>query len=223
MRRSTLDQTLKRILVAGVSAAALLFGAGYATGYKTAPREILDNNVKSAGFFGTETTRVLSATVTSLRSENQLVVYRFSGEVRVSIEKTALLGLVNGEQELYVPATVTYFLDMKDLNEEDVTFDERSKVVLVKLPPLKLSDISFQPERARQVNSGVMTMNAEVVRELERKNYGQARVAFIKMAQQPTIVGYAKQQAEGNVKSYFEIPLRVVGDTDIKVRAYFPD
>lgn len=218
-----MDKTLKTILVSSVSAAALLFGAGYATGYKTAPREILDNNVKSDGFFGTETTRVLSATVTSLRTENQLVVYRFSGEVRVSIEKTALAGLLNGEQELYVPASVTYFLDMKDLNEEDVTYDDRSKLVLVKLPPLKLGDIAFQPERARQVNNGLMTLNADVVRELGRKNYGQARVAFIKMAQQPTIVGYAKQQAEQSVKSYFEIPLRVVGNTDVRVRAYFPD
>lgn len=218
-----MDKTLKTILVSSVSAAALLFGAGYATGYKTAPREILDNKVKSAGFFGTETTRVLSATVTSLRTENQLVVYRFSGEVRVSVEKTALAGLLNGEQELYVPATVTYFLDMKDLNEEDVTYDDRSKLVLVKLPPLKLGDIAFQPERARQVNNGLMTLNADVVRELGQKNYGQARVAFIKMAQQPTIVGYAKQQAEQSVKSYFEIPLRVVGNTDVRVRAYFPD
>jgi hypothetical protein len=217
-----LDQTLKTILISGVSAAALLFGAGYAVGYKTAPREILDSQVKSSGFFGTETKRVLSATVTSLRSESQLVVYRFAGETRVSIAKTALGGLFKGAQELIVPATVMYFLDMRDLNEEDVTFDERSKTVLVRLPPLKLGDVAFDPARARQLNSGFMTWNDGVVRELERLNYGQARVAFIKMAQLPAIGDNAKRQAEQNVKSYFEIPLRIVGETDVKVRAYFP-
>ena len=217
-----MDKSLKTMLAAGASVVALLFGSGYAVGYNTAPREILDNEAKSAGFFGTETKRVLSATVTSLRSENQLVVYRFAGEARVSVEKTALGGVFKGAQELFVPATVTYFLDMRGLNEEDVTYDERSKVVLVKLPPLKLGDVSFQPERARQTNNGLMTLNGDVVRELERKNYGQARIAFIKMAQQPTIIGYAKQQAEQSVKSYFEIPLRVVGAPDVRVRAYFP-
>lgn len=217
-----MENTIRITLVSGISAAAMLFGAGYLTGYKTAPREILDTNVKSAGFLSRETTRVLSATVESLRSENQLVVYRFSGEVRVSIEKTALAGLLNGQQELYVPATVVYYLDMKDLNEEDVTYDERSKLVLVKLPALKLDDVAFQPERSRQINNGLMTLSAEVVSELERKNYSQARNTFIKMAQQPSIMENARRQAEVSVKSYFEVPLRVVGNPDVKVRAYFP-
>lgn len=218
-----MDKTLKTILLAGASAAALLFGSGYAVGYKSAPTEILDSEVKSSGFFGTETTRILSATVTSLRSENQLVVYRYAGEVRVSIEQTALFGLLGGEQELIVPATVIYYLDMKELNEEDVSFDEKSKLVLVKLPPLKLGDIAFQPERARRTNNGILTINADFVRELETRNYGQARRAFAKIAQQPSILGQAKQQAERNVKSYFEIPLRVVGQPDVRVRAFFPD
>jgi hypothetical protein len=217
-----LEKTIKLTLVSGVSAAAIFFGAGYFTGYKTAPREILDTNVESTGFLSKETSRVLSATVESLRSENKLVVYRYSGEVRVSIEKTALAGLLNGQQELYVPATVIYFLDMKDLNEEDVTYDDLSKTVLVKLPPLMLGDIAFQPERSRQINNGLMTLSADVVSELQRKNYSQARKAFIKMAQQPSIVENAKKQAEESVKSYFEIPLRVVGNPDVKVRAYFP-
>jgi len=217
-----LEKTIKLTLVSGVSAAAIIFAAGYLAGDKMAPRELMDTNVKSAGFLSRETTRVLSATVESLRSENQLVVYRFSGDVRVSVDKTALAGLLNGQQELYVPATVIYFLDMRDLNEEDVTYDDRSKLVLVKLPPLKLGDIAFHPERARQINNGLMTLSSDVVSELERKNYGLARNAFIKMAQQPSIVDNAKKQAEVSVKSYFEIPLRVVGNPDVKVRAYFP-
>ena len=48
-------------------------------GFTLAPRDMLENEVKSAGFFSADTRRVLAATVDSLRAESRLIVYSFRG------------------------------------------------------------------------------------------------------------------------------------------------
>lgn len=195
--------------------------AAFTIGYWAAPREILDNEVEHVGVFTTDTKSVLSATVTSLKAENKLIIYRYDGETRVSIERSKFF-VLHGSQELFVPASVTYLLDMADLGQEDVTYNEKTKTVLVKLPKLKMGDIAFQPERARKINGGMLTFSSGVVDELEKINYRTARKAFVKQAQQPTLVEAARAQAVENITAYFEIPLRAVGDPNIKARVYFP-
>ena len=74
------EGSTKLALVGGVGAAA------FALGYMTAPREILDENAEQSGLFQVDTTKVLSATVESLRSENSLVVFSYKGTAKVSSE-----------------------------------------------------------------------------------------------------------------------------------------
>jgi len=197
-------------------------GAAFFAGYHAAPREILDTEVKQAGIFTTDTTRVLSATVRSLQAENKLVVFSYTGDTTVSVDRSKFFGLLHGSQELIVPATVNYLLLMDELSQEDVTFDAATKTVSVKLPKLKLGDIAFEPERARKTDGGLLTYSGAVSDELERINYHTARRSFVKQAQAAVHVQDARNQAIKNVTAYFEIPLRAVGDSDIKVRAYFP-
>lgn len=66
-----------------------------------------------------------------------------------------------------------------------------------------------------------MTWSESQVAELERLNYKTARRAMTAQAQQPALVNAAKQQAPNSVISYFEIPLRIVGQPDVKVVASF--
>ncbi len=199
------------------------FLGGSATGYSIAPREILDSEVEQAGIFTTDTKQVLSATVTSLRSENRLVVYSYSGDVRVRWERSRLFGAIKGTQELFVPAKVNYLLNLGELKQTDVIYDEASKRVRIKLPMLKMGDIAFQPERATTINGGPLTYSDAEVQELSKKNYANARKALVKQAQQPSIVIYARKQAEENVAKYFEIPLKTVGHNDITVEARFEE
>ena len=64
-------------------------------------------------------------------------------------------------------------------------------------------------------------MSQQVADELEKLNYNTARWAFTKQAQSPVIVELARQQAKSNVQTYFEIPLRIAGQPDVKVVATF--
>lgn len=206
-------------MISGRALIATHIGA-VALGYAVAPREMLDQEVKRTGFFQTDTNKVLSATVDSLRMENKLLVFSYKGDAKVNVERS-VFWIFGGSQELIVPGVVNYYLDLSRLGLEDVSFNEKAKLVTVKLPKLVLGDIAFQPELARSVNGGVLTYSQAQVDELSKLNYAAARKAMTKQAQGPAFIQVAQRQAKANVTSYFEIPLRIAGQPDVKVVATF--
>ncbi|MXO74841.1 DUF4230 domain-containing protein [Altererythrobacter aerius] len=189
-------------------------------GYYIAPRELFDNEVEHTGFLQTDTKKVLAATVDSLRLENQLVVWSYKGIATVKVDRSRWW-IFSGRQTLIVPAVVTYHLDLFDLTLNQVEFDEKQKIVHVKLPRLKMGDIAFHPENAQTINGGILTYSEEQVEALRKLNYSNARRAFTKQAQGKGMVDAAKAQARKNIQNYFEIPLRIAGQPDVKVVATF--
>lgn len=202
----------------GLLAATHIVALG--AGYVAAPRALLDSEVKHTGFFTVDTTKVLATTVESLREESKLLVYTYKGTAKVEAGHT-VLWLFGGEQELIVPAVVTYHLDLSDLSLADVRYDEKAKLVTVKLPKVTLGEIAFQPENATTINGGVLTFSDEQVEALRKANYANARRAMVAQAQQPGLLDAAKRQARNSVENYFAIPLRIAGMPDVKVAATF--
>jgi hypothetical protein len=194
--------------------------AALGVGYVVAPKLPIDSEVKHTGLFTVDTTKVLATTVESLREENKLRVFSYKGTAKVQAGRT-VLWLFGGEQELSVPAVVSYYLDLSDLSLADVSYNEQAKLVTVKLPKVTLGDIAFQPENATTINGGVLTFSDEQVEALRKANYAKARRAMVAQAQQPGLLNAAKRQAKANVESYFAIPLRIAGMPDVKVVATF--
>nr|WP_277998555.1 DUF4230 domain-containing protein [Sphingomonas liriopis] len=155
-----------------------------------------------------------------MRDENRLLVFSYTGNARVSAERTRFW-LLSGTQELNVPAVVNYYLDLSDFTLADVSYNDAAKVVAVRLPAVTLGDIAFQPENASTVNGGVLTFGEDTVEALRRLNYKSARRAMVAQAQQPGLLNEARRRARENVQSYFEIPLRIAGRPDVKVVATF--
>lgn len=189
-------------------------------GYVAAPKALLDREVKHTGLFTVDTTKVLATAVESLREENKLLVFSYKGTAKVQAGRT-VLWLFGGEQELIVPAVVSYYLDLSNLSLADVRYDEKAKLVTVKLPKVTLGDIAFQPENATTINGGVLTFSDEQVEALRKANYVNARRAMVAQAQQPGLLDAAKRQARTSVENYFAIPLRIAGLPDVKVAATF--
>jgi len=194
--------------------------AALGVGYMVAPKQPVDRDTKHTGLFTLDTNKVLATTVESLREENKLSVFSYKGTAKVQAGRT-VLWLFGGEQELIVPAVVTYYLDLSDLSLADVRYDEKAKLVTVKLPKITLGDIAFQPENATTINGGVLTFSDEQVEALRKANYANARRAMVAQAQQPGLLNAAKRQARTNVENYFAIPLRIAGLPDVKVAATF--
>ena len=202
----------------GLLAATHIVALG--VGYAAAPKQLLDGEVKHTGFFTVDATKVLATTIESLREENKLLVFSYKGTAKVQAGRT-FLWLFGGEQELIVPGVVTYYLDLTNLSLADVRYDEKAKLVTVKLPKVTLGEIAFQPENATTINGGVLTFSDEQVEALRKANYANARRAMVAQAQQPGLLNAAKRQARTSVENYFAIPLRIAGMPDVKVAATF--
>ena len=194
--------------------------AAFALGYMAAPREILDENAEQSGLFQVDTSKVLSTTVESLRSENSLVVYSYKGTATVKATRTSWW-IFKGEQRLIVPYAVDYRLNLSNLTLNKVEYNEAAKIVTVHLPKLGMSDVAFQPEQATTINGGLLSYSDDTVQELGKLAYRTARTAATKQAQQNGMVDVAKRQAKENVETYFEIPLRLAGQPDVRVVATF--
>jgi hypothetical protein len=212
-----LPVSVKGEALAGLAVSHIaLFGIGYAV----ADKQPVDTEVKQTGYFQTDTTKVLATTVESLREENRLLVYSYKGTAKVEAGRK-WLWLFQGHQQLIVPAVVNYYLDLSDLTLADVSFNEKAQIVTVRLPRVTLGDIAFQPENATTINGGVLTYGEQTVEALRKLNYASARRAMVAQAQQPGLLNAARKQAVANVQSYFEIPLRIAGQPNVKVVATF--
>lgn len=192
----------------------------FGLGYWVAPKEQLDEQAVHTGFFRVDTTKVLSATIESLREENRLLVYSYKGSANVRAKRSDWL-ILSGTQELNVPAVVNYYIDLSGLTLADVTYEEKARLVRVKVPKLQLGDIAFQPEQATTINGGLLTFNDGQVEDLRKLNYAAARRAMVAQAQQAGLINAAKSRAQANIEDYFTIPLRIAGQPDVKVVATF--
>lgn len=205
-----------------VSAPALIathLGA-VAVGWAVTDKTPVDEQVKHDGFFQITTSKVLATTVASLRDENRLLVFSYKGDARVRTERTKWW-LFGGRQELSVPAVVNYYVDLSDLTLADVGYNETAKLVTVRLPKLILGDVAFQPENAATINGGLLTWDDDQVEAMRKLNYVSARRAMVAQAQQAGLINAARRRAIENVTNYFEIPLRIAGQPDVKVVALF--
>lgn len=188
--------------------------------YSMTDRRPVDTDVNHDGLFRLTTTKILAATVESLREENKLQVFSYKGTANVQAERR-WFWVLGGHQQLSVPAVVTYHIDMSELSLADVSFNEKAKIVTVRLPKVALSDIAFRPENATTINGGILLWDDDQVEALRKLNYRNARRAMVAQAQQPGLLNAAKRQAQSNVTSLFEIPLRIAGQPDVKVVAEF--
>ena len=200
---------------------AAVAGLSFFAGYKVAPREILDSTVEHVGFLTVDTKRVLSATIESLKSESRLVSYSYVGTQNVLIDRSYWY-LFNGQQQLIVPATVSYFIDLAKFNESSATFDESTNTVNITVPKLMLT-VEFDPRRATIINSGMPTLNDSVVQVLTKLNYDTARKSAIKQGQQAELVQSAKDRTKENIERLFRVPLQAAGKAGVKVIVSFSD
>jgi len=155
-----------------------------------------------------------------MEPRNQLTVYKYTGEISVSTKKRWFI--TSGQQYLTTTPDAYYYLEIKDLV---FSLDGTSKTVLIKIPPLKLSQIDFHPDRDKRINTGLGSMSPTMVDEMLKDNYESARALFTELVKDKAILDTAKEQAQKAITEYFEIPMRAIGGeaNDYHVRAYFDE
>lgn len=202
-----------RYISFGIAASALLPLAG------CAEKEDETVVVEESGWFHESRTRLIATTVESLRQENKLQVFSYKTIIKVEADTTAY-GL-EGTQTLFVPAVVNYFIDLSKIGRSDVKLDESSQTIRIKLPPLSIGDVAFQPEEQTTVNGGVLTFNEGQVEKLLKMNYKRARRGAEAQAKEnEDFIEAAQLKAQKNVQGIMTLALGEVG-SKVKVAPYF--
>src|SRR5437763_12006373 len=118
-----MDSRLNKPLVLAMVAVALILGVllGMTSG-------IADR------LFGPNPKTIATSSLESMRAQNRLVAFVARYVSVVSSQQQQLGGLVSSERTLILPGDVRYELDLAKLQPNDVTWDNNSKTLSVRLP-----------------------------------------------------------------------------------------
>ncbi|WP_347718446.1 DUF4230 domain-containing protein [Sphingomonas sp.] len=170
--------------------------------------------------FGGDVTSIARASLESMRAQNRLVPF-VARYVSVVTSKQSQL-MFTSERTLVLPGDVRYELDLAKLGERDVTWDDDTKTLSVRLPEIEIAGPEVDLAAAREYGSGgVLGALTDSRTQLDDANRSQAVADLRKQAQAATPMRLAREAARQAVEHSFALPLRAAGIADAKVVARF--
>ena len=185
-----------------------LLGAGYLIA-RLADRQERKEVAKSS----------LDEIIVALREQrNRLEVYRISGNVTTAAQATGgPANILKGTMKVRQPWSVAYFGDMGDLSLNDYIWDERTRTLLVRAPPVRPDPPNIDESRQIVAYEGPLitrNMQTQLRAGVARTAVGQANAEALK----PENLDAANRAARERIAANLEAPLRAVGVKDVRIQ-----
>jgi hypothetical protein len=159
---------------------------------------------------------VVAATLEALQREQKLVVLSASLLVTITSRQDRLIGAA--EKTMLVPGVVRYAADLEQLRPADLGWDEATRTLSVRRPPIVLLGPDIDPARIREYREiGILPrlMGAEAV--LDEANRRAVRQALLEQARRGELQRQATEAADRALARTFKVPLQAAGFADAKV------
>lgn len=170
--------------------------------------------------FGGDVSSIARASLESMRAQNRLVPF-VARYVSVVTSKQSQL-MFTSERTLILAGDVRYELDLAKLGNRDVTWDDGSKTLSIRLPEIEIAGPEVDLAAAREYGSGgVLGALTDSRTQLDGANRAQAVADLRRQAQAATPMRLAREAARQAVEHSFALPLRAAGIADAKVIARF--
>lgn len=208
-----MDRRLNKPLVLAMVAVALILGVllGVTTG------------IADRIFGGPNPKTIASASLESMRAQNRLTVFAARYVSVVTSAQDRLGGLVSSERTLILPGDVRYELDMSKLQADDVSWDDSSHTLKVRLPEIELAGPDVDINAVKEYGGGgVLSALTNANQLLDEANRQRAVSDLRKQATAAVPMQLARQSARAAVERSFAMPLLAAGFKDVKVVARFP-
>jgi hypothetical protein len=174
-------------------------------------------------FGGPNPKTIASASLDSMRAQNRLVTFVARYVSVVSSEQKRLGGLVSSERTLILPGDVRYELDLSKLEPGDVTWDDSTRTLNVKLPEVEIAGPDVDINAVKEYGGGgVLSALTNANQQLDQANRARAVADLRKQATAEVPMRLARQAARQAVERSFAMPLLAAGFKDVKVVARFP-
>lgn len=174
-------------------------------------------------FFYNEEGDPVGSAMLAFEKQNSLNV--FSSRFEIVAESQNAQGvfgidLLRSRQATIIPATVTYRLDLGNMDRDAFAWDAASETLNVVLPPLRISRPNLDEAQARVFTEGTW-VTAGAQRNLSRNNSLQAERKAATFAKNPQVLGLARNAAKDAIRQNLAIPLQVAGYQNAKVSVRF--
>ena len=174
-------------------------------------------------FGGPNPKTIASASLESMRAQNRLIAFVARYVSVTSSRQDRLGGLVSSERTLILPGDVRYELDLSKLEPDDVSWDNSTHTLRVKLPEVEIAGPDVDLNAAREYGEGgVFSALTNADQRLDQANRAAAVADLRKQASAAVPLRLAHQAARQAVERSFAMPLLAAGFKDVKVVARFP-
>ena len=172
-------------------------------------------------FGGPNPKTIASASLESMRAQNRLVAF-VARYVSVTTSTTSRFGL-SAKRTLILPGDVRYELDLAKLEAKDVSWDDSTHTLSVRLPEVEVAGPEVDLSAAQEYGAGgVLAALTNADQSLDQANRASAVADLRKQASAPVPMRLARQAARQAVERSFAMPLVAAGFKDVKVVARFP-
>ena len=172
-------------------------------------------------FGGPKPETIASASLQSMRAQNRLIAF-VARYVSVTTSTSSRFGLTS-KRTLILPGDVRYELDLAKLDAKDVSWDDATHTLSVRLPEVELAGPDVDLTAAQEYGEGgVLSALTNSDEALDSANRAKAVADLRKQASGPLQMRLAHQAARAAIERSFAMPLAAAGITDAKVVARFP-
>jgi len=164
---------------------------------------------------------IASASLQSMRAQNRLIAF-VARYVSVTTSTTSRFGL-SARRTLILPGDVRYELDLAKLEAKDVSWDDSTHTLSIRLPEVEVAGPDVDLSAAQEYSAGgVLAALTNADQSLDQANRASAVADLRKQASAPVPMRLARQAARQAVERSFAMPLVAAGFKDVKVVARFP-
>ena len=171
-------------------------------------------------FWAPEPETIAQASVQSMREQARLNVFAARYVAVVTSTQERLGGIVRAQKTMIMPGDVRYELNLANLTDENVRWDEGARTLHVTLPPIEISQPQIDLNAVQEYSGGGILMqltNAE--QTLDEANRRQGVASLVEQARQPMPMRLARESAKRAVARSFALPLRAAGiEANVAVR-----
>lgn len=170
-------------------------------------------------WLNSDVVRTARLTILRLERDSQLITTRAYVQAVVRQRSEEWYG--NAEVIRIVPATVSYAINLAEIDRAQMRYDETKRVLLVPLPEVRITAIDPDLAHAEIIRSlDLLRTQGGAGNQLEEATEKMVRPELEKLGNSPAAVHMAEGQAIASVKTLLESALTATGHP-VAVRPYF--
>jgi hypothetical protein len=162
----------------------------------------------------------LATSLVAFEKQNRLTVFSAQLSPVVASKDARYLGLVQSRQVAVIPARVDYTLDLSQMDQGRLRWDEGTRTLAVQLPPLQVGRPNLDEARAQYLREGIW-ISRDAQDKLTRDNTRLAEQQAQEQAANPVLMGLARTAAKAAIRQNLAIPLQVAGFGKVNVDVRF--